>query len=80
MILGEKNTVSAALVVRHQCRFGAALMGVMGALLAFEGELMGALKPQVLRVAVREQGVLLTPLLASAEGQCVFLLPIAARS
>lgn len=35
-----------------------ALMGVTGALYAFEGEIMGALNPQVLRVAVRESGIL----------------------
>lgn len=35
-----------------------ALMGVTGALYAFEGEIMGALNPEVLRVEVRESGTL----------------------
>lgn len=35
-----------------------ALMGVTGALYAFEGEIMGALNPEVLRVEVRESGIL----------------------
>ncbi|MFZ3182653.1 MAG: PepSY domain-containing protein, partial [Pseudomonas sp.] len=35
-----------------------ALIGVTGALYAFEGEIMGALNPQVLRVEVREAGIL----------------------
>lgn len=35
-----------------------ALIGVTGALLAFEGEIMAALNPQVVRVAVRESGIL----------------------
>ncbi len=35
-----------------------ALMGVTGALYAFEGEIMGALNPAVLRVEVRESGIL----------------------
>lgn len=35
-----------------------ALMGATGALYAFEGEIMGALNPEVLRVEVRESGIL----------------------
>lgn len=35
-----------------------ALMGVTGALYAFEGEILGALNPEVLRVEVRESGTL----------------------
>ncbi|OYT97602.1 MAG: flavodoxin [Pseudomonas sp. PGPPP3] len=35
-----------------------ALMGATGALYAFEGEIMGALNPEVLRVEVRDSGIL----------------------
>ena len=35
-----------------------ALMGATGALYAFEGEIMTALNPEVLRVEVRESGIL----------------------
>ncbi|MDM8348225.1 PepSY domain-containing protein [Pseudomonas sp. sp1636] len=52
-----------------------ALMGVTGALYAFEGEIMAALNPQVLRVEVRESGVLgpaeLVSKIQAAEGKTV---------
>ncbi len=50
-----------------------ALMGVTGALYAFQGELLAALNPQMLRVEVRESGVLapgeLVRKIEAAEGQ-----------
>ena len=59
--------VSAGLVL--------ALMGVTGALYAFEGEIMAALNPQLLRVEVRESGVLapaeLVSRIEAAEGKTV---------
>ncbi|AYC34285.1 hypothetical protein D3880_18775 [Pseudomonas cavernae] len=52
-----------------------ALMGVIGALYSFEGEIMRALNPDTLRVQVRESGVLppaqLVPKLEAAAGKTV---------
>ena len=52
-----------------------ALMGATGALYAFEGEIMGALNPEVLRVEVRESGILapaeLVSKIEAAAGQTV---------
>ena len=52
-----------------------ALMGVTGALYAFEGEIMTALNPEVLRVEVRESGILapaeLVSKIEAAAGQTV---------
>ena len=52
-----------------------ALMGVTGALYAFEGEIMSALNPEVLRVEVRDSGILppaeLVAKIEAAEGKTV---------
>ena len=52
-----------------------ALMGATGALYAFEGEIMSALNPEVLRVEVRESGILapaeLVSSIEAAAGQTV---------
>lgn len=52
-----------------------ALMGVTGALYAFEGEIMAALNPEVLKVEVRESGILapaeLVSSIEAAAGQTV---------
>ena len=52
-----------------------ALMGATGALYAFEGEIMSALNPEVLRVEVRESGILapaeLVSTIEAAAGQTV---------
>lgn len=52
-----------------------ALMGVTGALYAFEGEIMGALNPEVLKVEVRDSGILppaeLVAKIEAAEGKTV---------
>lgn len=60
-----------------------ALMGVTGALYAFEGEIMAALNPQLLRVEVRESGVLapaeLVSRIEAAEGKTVSGLSLDTR-
>lgn len=52
-----------------------AVMGISGALYAFEGEILGALNPEVLRVEVRESGILppaeLVAKIEAAEGKNV---------
>lgn len=61
-----------------------ALMGVTGALYAFEGEIMAALNPEVLKVEVRESGILapaeLVSSIEAAAGQTVSGLWVDSRA